>query len=518
MSLTPDETLFLHFYGIINGMYVAAFLYIVLFGISYYLKPNQRHIGITFLISAIGYGCLGLYNLFFQQTHMAITTTIITNPVFVLAKYAAPIAMAVMTYIFIRLTVLTSYRAYRLLNKHTLLIYSLYAIDVACFCALFFIHDTQLASFVIITCFIPHVMAAVYYAYNTLKPFTFFLSVCFLIGVIFISWLAWLIYQGQMHLPTSLFFGFHALFGLALLVFSFFTIRYGYDEAKRFFDIKELDSKQLINSIYQAIRENEFYLVYQPKVDVHTQEVRGLEALIRWNHPTLGNIPPDKFIPLAEKTQLINHICRWTIDTAVKQARIHLDKGINLPIAINFSARNVSPRIVKFLAKTLENYYVPANNIMVEITESVFIDMTEDEVEALEMLYNINVPLSLDDYGTGFSSLSYINKLSLSELKIDGGFIKTIDTNTDNLVIVNSTLQMSKGLNLKVVAEGVENDHVQHILADLGCDMVQGYGVARPMTATDLQIWLTDNRSEANQTPATETQSVKHSHTPGLST
>lgn len=491
MPLELNQTLFLHLYGIINGLYVAAFLYIILFGISYYFKPNHRHIGITFLITALGYGCLGLYNLFFQHTHLAATHHIIKPELFFIAKFAAPVAMAVMTYIFIRLTILKSYRAYRLLKRHKLWIYSLYVVDLISFITLFFVKNSLFASFLILLTFVPHGIGMLYYSYLNRELRMISISVICLSGIIAMTLLTWVIYQNQLHLPPNIFFGLHTVFGFLLLCMSFMTIRYGYQDATRFFEIREFDSKQLASRIYQAIQENEFYMVYQPKVDLNTHKTCGFEALIRWQQPTLGNISPAEFIPIAEKTHLISHICRWSIDTVVKQSRILLDKGIDLPISINFSVRDVNPKIINFLEATLEKYHVPVSNIIIEITESLWMDMTEETSTALSMIYDLNIALSLDDYGTGFSSLRNMNELSLTEMKIDGSFIQDIETNTDNLVIVNSTLNMSNALNLKVTAEGVENTRTLSILKELGCDMAQGYGISKPLNAYDLLPWLT---------------------------
>ena len=171
-----------------------------------------------------------------------------------------------------------------------------------------------------------------------------------------------------------------------------------------------------------------------------------------------------------------------------------MDSGYDLQVAINFSAVNVNNSIVKHLIDTLEKKNVPASRIMVEITESLFLDMTQEQKAALEAMYQMGIPLALDDYGTGFSSLSHINKLRLNQLKIDRSFIHNLDVDAGNYVIVQSTLQMSHSLGIEVVAEGVETEHIANILKDMGCDQIQGFYLCKPLTSDRLLSWLHKKR------------------------
>lgn len=283
------------------------------------------------------------------------------------------------------------------------------------------------------------------------------------------------------------------LITFSLFLFHFFLAVYGYEQIKYFRKMHLVDKELLLHDLSKAVEQNDFYMVYQPQLDLHTKKICGFEALIRWKHPKRGLVPPNLFIPIAESTGLINKISFWVIKTVIKQCTDFIEKGLDIRVSINLSAKNLNPSIVKYLVNKLRYYKVPPEMLVVEITETSLMKDTEEVRFALNVLKQTGCYISLDDYGTGFSSLSYLNNLDLEELKIDQCFIKDIDMNHNSRIIVDSTLKMSKSLNLRVVAEGAETDEVIESLLQMECDVVQGYGIAKPMQVANLYLWLKEN-------------------------
>ena len=236
--------------------------------------------------------------------------------------------------------------------------------------------------------------------------------------------------------------------------------------------------------------------MYQPQVNLGSNQVSGLEALIRWQHPEQGLIAPDQFIQLAEQCELIDDLTKWIIRQAVADLRRLMDAGHPLRISINFSVKNFNAQLVAYMRQQLEDQAVPAQLLAIEITENLLMDDSAEVQAVFAQLADLGVEVALDDYGTGFSSLSYLRKLNLAELKIDRSFVMDLDQSDENAVIVRSTLQMSHSLNIRVVAEGVENHQVLEQLRHMNCDVVQGYGVARPMRFADVLAWLDQRPSQ----------------------
>jgi len=503
-----------HLYGVVNGVFFTSVLLMLLTALSYGHSKHSKSITKSFLLLAIGYALFGLYNLFFQGYSGAVSSAVIPASLLLISKFSAPLALIVTTYIFLEVTSTKSYEAYTAKQQHKYFIASLYLLDLCCFIALFYIQDIRQASLLITLCFIPHSIGAVIYCLKALRQVAYgkFMSMLFMVCSIFSILFSYLMFTGTASLSSSTFVFIHLCFAVMNVIFCFISIRYGYDAAQRFFEIKQMDSRNLSQSIHKAISNNEFYLSFQPQVDLSSNTLCSLEALIRWKHPEYGLIPPNEFIPLAEEAGSIDNICQWVIKAAVRQSHIMLDQGYDLNISINFSAKNLKPEIVDYLALELAAESVPASSITVEITETFFVHETNEATLALQMLEKLGVALSLDDYGTGFSSLSYINKLSLTELKIDRSFVSDIDKNNDNYVIANSTIRMSKSLGLKVVAEGIETESVMIMLKTMGCHIAQGYYIAEAMAVDELSFWLISThyriKKQAEHQPALHTLSL----------
>ncbi len=247
----------------------------------------------------------------------------------------------------------------------------------------------------------------------------------------------------------------------------------------------------LLGDLHSAVDNHEFEMVYQPQVDTGTGHVVAVEALMRWNHPNHGLVSPDMFIPLAENTGLIRAMSRSAIEAALTTLGALRAQDHDLSMAVNVSARLLSDlEMPHWIAQLLIAAQVPSASLTIEVTES---SITADPTRAMKVLADlreIGVRLSIDDFGTGYSSLSYLRRLKPDELKVDRSFVTQMLTDENSGVIVRSTIDLGHSLGLSLVAEGVEDEATFVALADLGCDRVQGYHVARPMSAAALQPWL----------------------------
>lgn len=250
---------------------------------------------------------------------------------------------------------------------------------------------------------------------------------------------------------------------------------------------------ELVSALGRAIRENQFHLAFQPKLCLENYELEGFEALLRWEHPDFGFIPPNEFVPLAESSNLIHLMTLWVLEETVKQCAAWHKSGFDVSIAMNLSPRNLmDERIVDELAKFLRIYRVPGKMLEMEITESMLMSDPTRARLALEQINALGVRLSVDDFGTGYSSLAYLKRLPVQMLKIDGSFIQGMQDDEQDKIIVNSTIQLAHNLGLKVVAECVESEEVFLELKSLGCDYAQGYFVSKPMTALEAEAWMGD--------------------------
>ncbi len=257
----------------------------------------------------------------------------------------------------------------------------------------------------------------------------------------------------------------------------------------------------LMGELREALNSGQMELYYQPKLNISTGAIESVEALIRWNHPDHGMVNPDEFIELAERSGLISPLTKWVMDNAVQQSVKWKKQGLNLNIAINISPTVLmDPMLLDAFTGLLAANKVSAKNIMLEITENALMDDRDRAVEVLDQFSKYGFSLSIDDFGTGYSSLAYLNRLPADELKIDKSFVQDLDTNSNNVVIVRSTIDLAHNMGIKVVAEGVENKATQKILEDLGCDIIQGYYISKPLPADEL---FTKLMSEKNQDTVT---------------
>ena len=256
----------------------------------------------------------------------------------------------------------------------------------------------------------------------------------------------------------------------------------------------------LLGELRRAIEQRQLLLHYQPKVDTHSGQILGVEALVRWQHPTHGLIPPGEFIPLAERTGLIEPLTHFVLDAALHQCRDWRQAGHELSVAVNLSARRLLDLdFPDEVAATLATWEIPARLLVVEITESTIMADPTHAMQILGRLNQMGVQLSIDDFGTGYSSMAYLKNLPVHELKIDRSFVGQMTTDSRDAVIVRSTVDLGRNLGLRVVAEGVEDQATWQALAALGCDAVQGYYISRPVPAEDLISWLEQQGAPAAQ-------------------
>jgi EAL domain-containing protein (putative c-di-GMP-specific phosphodiesterase class I) len=225
-------------------------------------------------------------------------------------------------------------------------------------------------------------------------------------------------------------------------------------------------------------------------------QIKGAEGLVRWQHPERGLIPPGEFIPLAESTGLIKPLTDWVVETAVGLNQSWAVAGCALPIAVNLSALNLrDENLLGRVRQLLRASGTPQGLFEMEITESTVMEDAEFSMGVLYDLRKLGIPLYIDDFGTGYSSLSYLQKLPVEYIKIDQSFVRDMSVNKDSERIVRSTIDLVHDLGRKVVAEGIETREIWDRLSLLGCDIAQGYFIAKPMPAEEFQSWLTAYRA-----------------------
>jgi len=243
----------------------------------------------------------------------------------------------------------------------------------------------------------------------------------------------------------------------------------------------------LENGLRLALAKKELFLMYQPQMEMATGKVSGLEALLRWQHPELGLVPPDRFIRIAENSGLILPIGDWVLRTACAQARKWQDERLPpVSIAVNVSAvqfrhEGFCQRIRTVLTET----GLAPQHLELELTESLLLADVDHTLSILRELKSMGVTLAIDDFGTGYSSLSYLKRFPVSKLKIDRSFIRDVADNPDDAAITTAIINMSKSLNLKVIAEGVENEAQMSFLRTQRCDAIQGYYFSKPLVVAD---------------------------------
>jgi diguanylate cyclase (GGDEF)-like protein len=245
-----------------------------------------------------------------------------------------------------------------------------------------------------------------------------------------------------------------------------------------------------LRSALENEQDTQLWVAYQPQLDLASGTIASVECLARWRHPTLGDVPPDTFIPIAESTSLIDMLLHRVLDQALGQLAAWDGAGLHLTACVNLSARQLSDMsLPDTISRHLRLHGIPAGRLVLEVTESRLMADPEHSAAILRGLHGLGVQISIDDFGTGYSSLSYLQRLAAEELKIDKSFTATLGE-SGNATIVRSTIDLGHNLGLRVVAEGVEDLQTADELAEMGCDLLQGYLIGKPMPAADLSLLL----------------------------
>lgn len=252
-------------------------------------------------------------------------------------------------------------------------------------------------------------------------------------------------------------------------------------------DSNNSDRVALVAELRKAIEDNQLVLFYQPKSSFVSGHVTGVEALVRWMHPERGIVPPDLFIPLAEETDLMGPLTDYVLEEAIKQLSEWRLRGIAVTVAVNISARNLSdPDLTSTVAQLLEKWSVEPSWLELEVTETTVMNDQSRAALVLQTLADMGIRLSIDDYGTGYTSLAYLRRLPINGLKIDRLFVQNVNEQEKDEIIVRSTIELGRGLGLHIVAEGVETQEVWDKLEELGCDLAQGYFLSKPVPPAEI--------------------------------
>ena len=255
----------------------------------------------------------------------------------------------------------------------------------------------------------------------------------------------------------------------------------------------------LENSLRLALDKKELFLVYQPQMDIATGRITGLEALLRWQHPELGLVPPDKFIRIAENSGLIMPIGEWVLRTACSQARKWQDEGLPaVSVAVNVSAVQFRQEgFCELIRRVLHETGLAPQYLELELTESLLLANADVTFSVIQELKAMGLTLAIDDFGTGYSSFSYLKQFRVSKLKIDRSFIRDVAVNPDDAAITTAIISMAKSLNLKVIAEGVEDEAQMSFLRAHQCDEIQGYYFSKPLAVDKVADKLRGDRSRS---------------------
>ncbi|RFU71644.1 bifunctional diguanylate cyclase/phosphodiesterase [Peribacillus saganii] len=259
---------------------------------------------------------------------------------------------------------------------------------------------------------------------------------------------------------------------------------------------------EMASSLRKAVGNEELYLVYQPKINLSLNRIVGVEALLRWNSPDFGMVSPAVFIPLAEETGIIVEIGEWVLSTAIKQNKKWQDKGFSpISISVNLSARQfLQTDLVQKVEIILQESELHPSHLILELTETMAMNNLEHSIEKLEQFKSLGIGLSLDDFGTGFSSLSYLKKFPINELKIDQSFIRDMIIDSQDASIVKAIISIAKSLNLTVVAEGVETEKHVNFLHQQQCDQAQGYYFSKPVPSSEIENILKESVTNEKKT------------------
>jgi diguanylate cyclase (GGDEF)-like protein len=282
-----------------------------------------------------------------------------------------------------------------------------------------------------------------------------------------------------------------------------------YDEM---IDTHKPELVRLVSQVRPAIDDGQFRMYFQPKIRLADGRVAGAEALIRWHHPTLGRLAPADFIPMVEKTVLLQPLTHWALNDVLRAWRRWSDDGIRIPVAVNVSPRTLLDQdLPEVVGNLLDRWGVPAKFLRLELTENFLVADSGRSDAVLNGLSRVGVGLSIDDFGTGFSSLSYLKRLPIEEIKIDRSFVSHMLERVQDFTIVRATVELGRNLGLRVVAEGVQDRDTFDRLGDFGCDEAQGFYISKPLEPEAFRRWLSLREMSVDESEPPEAErSVRH--------
>jgi EAL domain-containing protein (putative c-di-GMP-specific phosphodiesterase class I) len=274
-------------------------------------------------------------------------------------------------------------------------------------------------------------------------------------------------------------------------------------------DDNSTDRLSVLGQLRQALDEGNIELHYQPKVSAADHSLLGMEALIRWRHPSRGFIPPDEFIPLAERSGIMPLLTERVVRLALEQMARWRAVGLEVPVAVNIAPTDlIGDRLPTVLGECLREYSLPAGMLRLEITERVIAGQLDEANATLDVIRGMGVTISLDDFGTGYSSLLRLNALPVDEIKIDRGFVSCLADGERAIAIVRALIDLAHALPVPAIAEGVETEEELQLLRALNCDGVQGWHVARPMPTDAATEWLLDRNAVTRFVPSRALKAV----------
>jgi EAL domain-containing protein (putative c-di-GMP-specific phosphodiesterase class I) len=269
-------------------------------------------------------------------------------------------------------------------------------------------------------------------------------------------------------------------------------------------DQQSLRRLQLGTELEQAMGDGDISVVFQPIIDARSSDIVSVETLVRWAHPRYGAVAPDEFIHLAEQIGRIGPLTDHVLDLALARCRRWLDQDIALSVAVNLSARCLTePDLVDRVQRALRRHAVPGELLTLELTEGSVVDDSVRSSSVLTELHALGLRLSMDDFGTGYSSLSQLRQLPIDEVKIDKSFVLGMSTTQSESFIARSIIELAHNLGLRVVAEGVEDELTRNLLAEMGCDKLQGFLVSRPLPDQRLEKWILARTGVRSAVPGT---------------
>ena len=478
---SKDWLIFL--YGFVSCFCLSAALLLAMTSLLHWFQNHNKQASMMLALGAIAFFFYFLYNLSFQSLTGSPIAALLPDALKRVLPLASPISLALLTLIILKSTLITSFKAYSFIRENYWLHTLLYALAASSFVAIVLAPNQRTAELIGHWTFLPFMLTyavLIYHFYDGSRIRWLSAGLVLLICIV-ITITGWRFNHGLIPWSEPWMLILNLYYVITCFSISYGLVVYGYSGVVRYQHIRSLDKRNIAHKINDALHDNHFHLAYQPKINLKTGETHSLEALIKWSDPKLGNIPPEEFIPLSEEIGLINRITCWVIERAFTDIRVLESHGHNISIAINFSFKDINLQMIDFLEQQLEHHQISASKIIIEITERFWIHDSEEANANIKRLQDLGFTISLDDFGTGESSLQSFHNIQFSEIKIDQSFVRTISTSKHYQSLVQSMIELCQRLQIATVVEGVEDEEALRLVTSYGATYAQGYGIARPM-------------------------------------